>query len=115
MTPKLRNYTQRLQRGKREHKRARIWSAMRILRSFTLADLQATCELKNKDSAGTFVAALRRAGFVAARRGNCGRHEPVQFRLVRDSGPHCPSIVHGGKTVWDPNTDTDYPIEGGAP
>lgn len=112
MTPKLRNFTRRLQAAKRAHKRQRIWSAMRILRSFTLADLQATCELPNKGSAATFVAALRRAGFVSARRGNCGRHEPVQFRLVRDSGPHCPSIVHGGQTVWDPNTDTDYVIGG---
>ncbi len=113
--PKTANYTQRLLRGKREHKRARIWQAMRIMRSFTLADLVATCEYpqEHKRSIGVFVSALRRAGYLTVQRRNIGKHEAPVFRLVRNSGPHCPSIVHRGATVLDHNDGTEYPVESG--
>jgi hypothetical protein len=109
MTPKLRNYTLRKQRAARGT-RDRIWQAMRIMREFTAADLVAACELRSAKTAHAFIHAQRRAGYLRTRQPLRGLHQPAIHTLVRNSGPRCPAIVHRSRAVWDPNTDTEYPI-----
>lgn len=113
MTPKRRNATRRIHVGKGKdgsHKRGKLWQAIRILRTFTTHELQAVTELENRASAVTFCGQLRRAGFLTVQRGNEGRHQPVRYHLVRDSGPLVPSLCHGGADMYDPNEDKEYPI-----
>jgi hypothetical protein len=81
---------------------------MRILRTFTLQDLMATCEQDNKRTVSTYVSQLRSAGYIQTRRGV--RHQLAHHQLVRDTGPRCPAIVGCGSVVYDLNTDTEYPI-----
>lgn len=92
------------------HKRAKIWYAMRVMRHFTIADLMAVTEQDNKYSILTFIGYLRRAGYVIARYGNKGKHELTSFVLVRNTGPKCPSILRNGKTIWDHNTEQEIVI-----
>jgi len=89
--------------------RARMWYAMRVLRNFTLDELMAVTELTNRRTVGAYLHTLKRAGFVSARRGNAGRREPTNFRLIRNSGPQCPAELRKGAAVWDFNTNTEYP------
>lgn len=90
--------------------RGRLWYAMRTLRHFRLSELQAVAEVPNRATVQTFIAYLRRAGFVAPRHLNRGLHQETIFTLVRNSGPKCPAILKRRTVVWDYNTDTEYPI-----
>lgn len=110
ITPRARSVCKRIARTKGErHVRGRLWYAMRVLRSFTVFDLMAVAEVESKRSVLAFLGLLGKAGFVSAKYGNRGRHEVTQFRLVRNSGPKCPSILRAGKVVLDHNTLTEYP------
>lgn len=88
--------------------RTRLWQSMRIMRQFSLPDLVATAEV-NSDNARKYVGALTRAGICRVsrekRNGYKGGHQ-VWF-LVRDLGPHAPTIQTDGG-VWDPNAHTVY-------
>lgn len=96
------------------HRRARLWYAIRTLRSFEVSDLLAVAEIEDekRKSVLVFLSQLRRAGFVRAQYGNRGRHEATRFRLVRDPGPLTPALVDRGAAMWDPNTWTKYDIKG---
>lgn len=109
MTPKQRNFTLRQQRAKCGS-RLRLWQAMRIMREFSTADLVATCELADRRMALAYISALRRAGYVRTRQTKRHGHRCAIHTLVRNSGPGQPGIVHYGRAVWDPNTDTEYAI-----
>lgn len=112
MTPKLRNTCRRKAAGKgADGKRAKLWQAMRILRTFTTFELQAVTESEQRHAARTFVAQLLRAGFIAAPPGNRGSHAPLRYKLIRDTGPAAPWLIHCGAAMYDPNTDTEYPIQ----
>ncbi len=94
------------------HLRGRLWYAMRVLRTFTASDLMAVAEIEKRHSVLTFLSLLRRSGYLSATYGNRGRHELTSFRLVRNSGPKCPSTLRNGTVMWDHNTETEYPING---
>lgn len=96
------------------HKRGRLWQAMRILRTFTVFDLQAVAEIDSKRSVLTFLSQLRRTGFIRATYGDGARHEPTRFVLVRNSGPTCPGLIRRGSAIYDHNTDLEYPIHDNA-
>lgn len=91
--------------------RARLWYAMRVLRSFTVSDLLAVAEIENRRTTSSFLNTLARAGFLVARRGNRGRREETSFRLARNSGPQCPAVLRKGAAVWDFNTNTEHPVK----
>lgn len=100
-----------IQIAKGEHcVRARLWYAMRVLRSFTVSELLAVTEIENRRTTSSFLNTLVRAGFLSARRGNRGRREETTYRLARNSGPHCPALLRRGATVWDFNTHTEHPV-----
>lgn len=108
MSPKLRNYIRRQQAAAKGGTRHRMWQAMRILRQFTVLDLVATCELKNRRIASAYLSYLRRAGYISTTQQRTHLHEPAIHRLVRNSGPHCPAVIRRNTTVWDPNTEKEY-------
>lgn len=96
------------------HRAAKAWQAMRILRHFTADDLLAVCEFekRQRQSLLTFLGYLRRAGYLRAHYGNPGRHEVTRYTLIRNSGPFPPAIVRNRTSVWDWNTETEYPLTG---
>lgn len=84
----------------------RVWQAMRIMRRFTIAQLQATAGESGQEvhyvHVHRFVSALRRCGYVTVMRpyrGHYGEH--AIFRLVLDSGPTRPLVRNG--MLFDPN------------
>jgi len=101
----------RMQRAKT--KRTKLWAAMRIMRGgFTVGDLVAVCELDRRNSAQTYLGQLRRAGFVrVVSRGNEGRHEQQRYIVTRDLGPKPPALLARRKSMYDPNTETEYPFD----
>lgn len=84
--------------------RTRMWRAMRMLRGFTVPDLEATAEVRNSHAA-KYVRALVNGGYVrirqAKRNGTAGGH--AVYQLVRNTGPLPPRIGKHG--VQDPNLD----------
>ena len=97
-----------VRRQQADSKRQPVWQAMRVLRDFTTADIAAVCEIDKPDSVRSYCNFLVRAGFLR-RRGRGGWH-PSRYTLVRNSGPEPPAMVRNGKSVWDPNTGTEYPL-----
>lgn len=92
--------------------RGKAWQAMRILRVFTLPQLQAVCEMK-RDNAIVFVHRLRRAGYLTTRSPS-SRGTPgvcAMYRLVRDSGPLCPILWNDGR-VFDRNLQYPFDADG---
>ena len=111
MVPKTRNTCRRVRVTKGPaHKRSRLWQAMRILRAFTVRDLQAVAEIQSYRSVWQYVRQLQRAGYIVKQAGSRGHHEEFTLRLVRDSGPICPSVCYRGTVVYDHNTDKEYPL-----
>jgi hypothetical protein len=86
--------------------RSRMWQAMRVLRTFTVADMEATAEV-SRASATHYVRALRDAGYVqrlpGKRIGQAAQF--MSYRLVQNTGPHAPRVSHGGK-VLDMNDES---------
>jgi hypothetical protein len=81
--------------------RRKAWQSMRILRIFTLASLQSTAGIGERN-ARHFCNLLKATGYinlVSRATGRPGSHNT--FRLVRDTGPKCPIIRDG--QVFDPN------------
>lgn len=104
-----RGYIRRKQRA--QTKRGNLWRAMRMLRRFTAGDLCAVCETDRHKAVLVFLSQLRRTGFVAiAHQGNQAYHEPNTFRLVRDTGPRPPAVLARRRSMFDPNTETEYPF-----
>lgn len=82
--------------------RARAWRSMRILRTFTQAELQMTAEIR-RANVKFFVARLLDAGYLRIATPRRGGYSPNRYRLVRDSGPLAPIPWKNGE-VFDPNT-----------
>jgi hypothetical protein len=90
-------------------KRAKAWQAMRILRRFTLPQVEMSAEI-GESNLQRFVRALTRSGFLRldrARRPGIPASCNV-YRLVRDTGPKAPILGNDG-FVYDENTRTLYP------
>lgn len=85
--------------------RARMWQGMRVMRNFTVVDLQATAEV-SRESAVVYVRALRTAGYlVRVDTKRVGRVAVfMHYRLVKNTGPHGPRVSRDG-TVFDPNLE----------
>jgi len=101
--------------------RQRAWWVMRRRISFTLSELLSTlADGSERDATGNlrrYLKALNDAGIVrvdAARQRGVALTSPgcYRYRLIIDTGRKAP--VWRAKTgiVFDPNTGTEYPIEG---
>jgi hypothetical protein len=98
------------------HDRERAWQSMRILRQFTLPQLQVTSGI-SYDNAKKLVQRLEQAGYLV--RTHAPRHPRpgafITWALVRNTGPAVPIIRQprtGPVTVWDPNLKQELRIEG---
>ena len=91
------------------HKRGKVWYAIRTLRTFTAGDLLAVTEQSNRQTVLGFCGQLRHAGYLSVTYGARGE---AHFRLVRDTGPQCPALVRNHTAIYDHNTATEYPLKG---
>lgn len=89
--------------------RARAWQAMRKLRRFTRAQLQAAVSDLTQTNADKYIRSLRRAGYlrivqeiVSGRPGSFN-----VYQLIRDTGPLCPVCWSDGR-VYDQNDKQLY-------
>lgn len=96
--------------------RDRLWSAMRVLRTFDLPTLEIAAGATRR-SAEDFVNCLQRSGHVRlTRRGYPAAGTWSTYALVRNSGPRAPSIVHRAtaagrlREVIDRNTGVRFDI-----
>jgi hypothetical protein len=90
--------------------RQRIWSAVRVMKSFDLVEIcfAATVE---KRAARRILNQLTRAGFLS-RTDRAGDDQP-RWRLARPSGPHHPGVEYEGRTVValvDRNSGRRFPL-----
>ncbi len=94
--------------------RQKMWQAMRVLRIFTIADLEATAEA-TRTHAQRYVRALIRNQYVRIKQprqsGKAGG--AAVHQLIRDSGPLAPRI--GFKGLLDPNLAPAKPAPGDEP
>lgn len=90
--------------------RARAWQSMRILRRFTVADLQITAEIREENTRA-FIRPLVAAGFLRVHAPRKGYRDAAIYQIVRDSGPLAPIPWKNGE-VLDQNTRTIYDNEG---
>lgn len=90
-----------------DHRRGKLWTAMRILRRFTASELCAVAECDSRGAALAFLNQLRHAGYTRnSRNGN----EEAVWALTRNTGPLCPAVLKNRTVVWDHNTRQEYPI-----
>lgn len=92
--------------------RARVWSSIRMLRRFTVADIEATAEAGRKQTED-YVRALVKNEYVRLvqpqRKGGPVGSAAV-YLLVRDTGPAAPRI--GKSALLDPNLVAAKPEPG---
>lgn len=97
--------------------RDRLWTSMRLRRTFTIRDLLADAESGEKDAendAGRYLRILASAGYVKIEAGREPGTKPgsngfKRFRLAKNTGPRAP--LHRSKLglVHDFNTGEDLP------
>ncbi|HET7300091.1 MAG TPA: hypothetical protein VFJ01_05505 [Oleiagrimonas sp.] len=84
--------------------RPKMWQTMRIMRQFTVADIESSAEVTNT-AASKYVRFLHQAGYLrcvqAKESGRTGGH--ARYQLLRNTGPHAPRI--GKRGVRDPNVE----------
>lgn len=107
--PGVPGMTQKRRAG--ESMRQRAWTAMRIFKTFSVAQIEATAEIE-RENLRKYLKALHRAGYLVLHRpkrnGQAGGH--AVWRLARDSGPTAPHPLHGGAGVYDPNSGAVHPF-----
>lgn len=91
--------------------RDRAWQSMRILRRFSLPDLNSTAEI-GANNAKKYVTGLTRSGYLRCVREKQNGHKDGHaiWLLIRDTGPHAPRLRSNGNT-YDPNLHQEF--EGG--
>jgi len=89
---------------------------MRVFKRFTLADLEYSAEI-NERNLRTYLHALHRTGFLhierPKRNGRPMGH--VVWRLACGAGPLAPILRRDGTGVYDPNTDRLIPYPANPP
>ena len=94
-----------------DHRCGKLWYAARVLRRFTTSTLLAVADYPNRKSAQAWLNKLRHAGYF---RSCASGNEEAIWTLIRDTGPICPAIVRKRTSVWDYNTEKEYPINAAA-
>lgn len=90
--------------------RQRIWSAIRVMKSFDLVELCFTATVE-RSAASRVLNQLTRAGYLARtdRRGD----DHPRWRVTRRSGPNHPRVEYAGRTVValvDRNSGQRFPL-----
>lgn len=82
-----------------------MWTAMRGLKTFTPADLQAHCTADMRvdlAEASAYAQALLRGGYLNVVRTAMPGVRDATYRLIRDTGPRAPR-ERRVQAIWDPN------------
>jgi hypothetical protein len=89
--------------------RQRLWRSMRMLRQFSVPDLEATAEAE-RSHIGVFIRALVAAGYVQVEqpRQNGKRGGHAVYRLIRNTGPVAPRLATDG--LYDANLIDPYEL-----
>lgn len=96
--------------------RARLWSAMRVLRRFSVPELMIAANATTAATNG-FVNGLRRAGYL--KREPAGRNEWSTYVLVNRSGPKAPQLRYRTvgdrrqRYLFDPNNGSEIDVRPG--
>lgn len=102
-------------RRRRQTARDRLWSAIRILRKFGLADLE-MMTAASRANVMRFVNVLERTGYLAPLRREPGTAPTSQgyrrWLLVRDTGPDAPVFRARRRQLYDANTGETLEIGG---
>ncbi len=83
--------------------RRKVWMSMRILRTFSQADLLITTETSYR-TVRRYLSALTKAGYVRQQ----GKGHEAKYQLLRNTGPKPPSIK--GDRLIDQNTGITYEL-----
>ena len=84
-------------------KQLALWRAMKIVKSFTIAELHASSAGSTLYEVKSYVSHLLKAGYlVVARHGDGEAHTTYRFITARDTGPRAP-MIQRVKHVFDPN------------
>ncbi|WP_343526929.1 hypothetical protein [Sphingomonas sp.] len=76
--------------------RQRIWTAMRVLKTFDVPTLRMAAEATDR-AVETYLNALRRAGYVRIQApGSTASGRIATYRLHHNTGPHCPTTRRPG-------------------
>jgi len=86
--------------------RQKIWVSMRIMRSFTVADLMATAEV-SQGAVTSYLQSLRHAGYVRSSVRRDAERGRMTYRLISNTGPLAPVDWRTIKTLFDPNTNEE--------
>lgn len=108
------------QKGPPRTQRQRLWSAMRVLKTFDVPVLMMTAEVTRR-SCEDFLNLLQRTGYVrrldiAAVRTGPGNLDAARdwstYQLIRSTGPHAPRITSGPgpRTLIDGNGGERVPV-----
>jgi len=68
---------------------ANIWAAMRIIKRFRYADLEATADVKPK-TVREYIRLLVKYGYLRRE----GTWQKPVFCLIKDTGPHAPALYY---------------------
>jgi len=83
-----------------------LWTAMRLLASFTPRDLAAHASTDTlavlEDDAERYIRSLLPAGYLRVLQKAAPPHRRATYRLIRDTGPEAP-LEKRIVAVWDPN------------
>lgn len=94
-------------RPTRQTDRDRMWTTMRVLKKFQIAELETMAGAKY-DNARRYVWRLERAGYLARLRpepGSAPTSNGLQrWLLIRNTGPATPIYRYKSGTIYDPNT-----------
>lgn len=91
-------------RKHRKSLRVRAWRAARMLRKFTIGEVQATAARDERDAQGgvqRYLLLLERAGYLRRLR---KRGRELRYALVRDTGPEAPMVHRDRHSIKDMNT-----------
>ncbi|EGU35365.1 hypothetical protein [Vibrio scophthalmi] len=83
--------------------RRKVWMSMRILRTFSQADLIITTEGSYR-TVRRYLSALIKAGYIRQQ----GRGQSAKYQLLRNTGPKPPAIK--GDALFDQNTGERYEL-----
>ncbi|MDH3976444.1 MAG: hypothetical protein OEV42_19440 [Deltaproteobacteria bacterium] len=83
--------------------RHKAWKAMRIIKVFTVADIEATAEIKHWNLS-KLLRTLINCGYVVKVNGRKGK-KSNRFRLVKDTGPKALEIERSEKALYDHNLE----------
>lgn len=99
-------------RNRVKNARQRAWNAMRVLKTFTVPELEVSANGKERNLR-TYLQALYQAGYVRQERAKQNGKDGggAVWRLVEKTGPFTPIVRRDKSGIYDPNLDVLVPFK----